>query len=396
MKFEIDRLAMLAAAKSAAKIAPSDSPIEALNGILVESNDDTSEVFLTATNHEVSIQYKIRASVIETGVMLIDARLLADMLSLLAGEFVSFSADKPQLMTVMGGKCRYDINCLPAGHYPRPTIPFPEETVSITGICSLAKRTVFAVSKDDHKPALQCVNVKLKRNAVHAEACDGMRMMLTKDVAGSPEERELLLPGKSLKLLADVSEDSDVYEVGEIGSDIVFVRGDMMFVMRKLVAGEYINTASALKGVKPAYSAVVDTHLMREALDLISVGFSEDNAVPVNLALSDDGVVLKRYGDYSQADSLAPAIVSVNTPDSGFYYNVTNLMKLFGVIGGRVKLEIDAKGTLLVKTQSEVYLQLPQRAPEKRVKNEGETKGSGAGKPKNVKKSKAKVKTEAA
>ena len=101
MRIEIDRLEMLAAAKKAARVAPSaSSPIEALNGILIESSDDKGEVYLTATNHEQSIQMKLKASVSGNGAALIKPRLLVGMLSLLDGEFVALSADKPEAATV--------------------------------------------------------------------------------------------------------------------------------------------------------------------------------------------------------------------------------------------------------------------------------------------------------
>jgi DNA polymerase III sliding clamp (beta) subunit (PCNA family) len=123
-------------------------------------------------------------------------------------------------------------------------MPFPEETVSLTGICSLAKRTTFAVSRDESKPALQCVNIKLKNNSVQAAACDSIRMMLVKDSAGPTDEQEFLLPGRSLQMLASVSTDADVFEVSDLGKEVVFVRGDMMFVIRKMVTGDYIDTSA--------------------------------------------------------------------------------------------------------------------------------------------------------
>jgi len=61
MKFEINRLAILEAAKNAARVAPVGTPADVLNGILIESNEDSREVFLTATNHAASIQQKVIA-----------------------------------------------------------------------------------------------------------------------------------------------------------------------------------------------------------------------------------------------------------------------------------------------------------------------------------------------
>jgi len=273
MKFEVERLAMLAAAKNAARVAPSGPHSEVINGILLESNDDTREVYVTATNHEVSIQQKVMASVGESGSMLVNARMLVGMLTLLSGEFVTFSADKPEVIIVSGGRCVYSINCLSAAHYSKPVIPFPEETVTMTGICSLAKRTVFATGKDENKLALQCVNIKLRNNAVHATACDGVRLMMIKDSSGSPEEREFMLPGRSLQMLASISKDDDVFEVGDIDTSVVFVRGDMIFTIRKLSTGDYLDTNALLKNVKPIYTAVAEADKIKEALGIYSGWF---------------------------------------------------------------------------------------------------------------------------
>jgi len=378
MKIEINRQVMLEAARTVARVAPTNSPVEALNGILVEGDSETGEVFLTATNYEVSIQQKVHASVEESGTILVDARLLAGMMSALKGDLVSLSADKPQLLTVIGGKCTYKIKCLPSRSYPKPVMPFPDESVLMTGICSLAKRTTFAASKDTNKPALQCVQVKLKNNAVHAAACDSMRMMLIKDVSDTTAEQEFLLPGRALHLLASISSDDDVFEVSDIGNEIVFVRGDMIFSIHKLVAGDYMDTNAVVKSLKPVYSAVADSTRLKEGLDLISVGAisasSSGSKEPLNLVLSSDSrpngeIILRCNSSYADASIAVPAVVpkGKETPNGGFFYNISALTRLLQVIKGKIKIEIDAKGFILVKTRNEVYFQAPIRP---RVKSE--------------------------
>ena len=201
MKFEINRLVMLEAAKNAARVAPAGSPVEALNGILIEANENNGNVLLNATNHEVSIQQKLTASVEISGTMLMPARILANILTLLPGEFVTFEAGGANSLIIKGGKCIYVINCMPAKNYPKPVMPFPEETATLSDVCSLAGRTAFAIAKDNSKPVLQCVKVNFKNNAVHATACDGFRIMLAKSGADEQRSREFLLPGRSLQML---------------------------------------------------------------------------------------------------------------------------------------------------------------------------------------------------
>jgi DNA polymerase III sliding clamp (beta) subunit (PCNA family) len=376
MRFEINRLLMLEAAKSAAKVAPTNATSDVLNGVLVEGNEDTGEVFLTATNHKVSIQHKVRASVGESGIMLVNSRLLVGMMSKLEGEYVSLASDAPNLLKVTGGRCKYEIFCHSPESYPKPVMPFPEESVIMTGICSLAKRTTYFVSTDNSKPALQCVQVKFKNNAVLAAATDGMKMMLAKGSAEPTGDREFLLPGHSLQTLASVSSDSDVFEVGDIGQEVVFVRGDMIFTIRKLVTDNFIDTNKIINNLKPAYSAMVEASKMEEALALIEIGtLAGSIRVPANLVFAKGEIILSCENDSSEVKSVVPANISHDTPDTGFFYDASAMLKLFQIVGGKVKLEIDARGFMLIKTRNEAYFQSPLRESRKSVKEPG-TDGS--------------------
>ena len=361
MNFEVNRLVMLAAAKTITKVAPANSPIRELLGVLMESNSDTGEVFLTSTNHEVSIQQKLMASVNKKGVMLLDPRMLADMMAKLDGDFVSISSEKPHVLKVQGGRCTFLINCMSPVGYPKPIMPFPEQSVIMTGICSLAKRTTFVVSSDEKKLALQCVQVKLKNNAVQASASDGIgRVLMVRDESDLTDEREFLLPGRSLKTLASISEDTDVFEVSDMGNEVVFVRGDMIFTIRKMITGDFIDTNLLLKSFKPAYIAVADSGELKEAVNIVAVGAASGNSLePVNINLTDGEIIVCYEGDSSAGGSRVKAKISKNTPTTGFFYNINALVKLFQITTGKVRLELCDRGIMLVKNSSMIYLQSP-------------------------------------
>jgi DNA polymerase III sliding clamp (beta) subunit (PCNA family) len=297
------------------------------------------------------------------------------MISKLAGEFVALTADRPGIVNVTGGTCEYEIACLPLKNYPKPAMPFPDDCILMTNICSLAKRTTFAVGQDEHKLAMQCVNVKLKNDAVHAAACDGNRIMMIKDTADPGDEREFLIPGRALQMLASLSSDSDVFEVGDVGSEIIFLRGDMIFTARTLAVAKYIDTNRLMKSMKPAYAAVAEAEKLKEALSVVSVAASAGKAIqPINLVLSDGEIALKCSNEYGSSNMAVPANVSSTTPGTGFYYNVSYLQSLFQVMSGKVKLEIDAKGFMVIKTRSEVYFQGPVRPPSETAKSAKEAK----------------------
>jgi len=354
MEFTADRLDLLELAKKAARLANENSPVEALKGICLESDEDAGEVSMIATNYEAAIFLKEKAAVSRSGKLVINAKLLTGMLTLLNGEQVTLAADNNKIK-VSSERATYTVAYLPGEHYPKPVMPFPDETVRLSGICGLAKKTVFAVSKDNGKPALQCVCLKVKHNCAHAAACDGARMILVKSETESAGVQEFLLPAQSFRLLASISTDEDVYNAGVVGNEAVFIKRNLLFAI-KLQTGVYIDTNVIVQSVKPQYKAVTKAGSMFSALELMSVG---PGAAPVNLLFTDDAVRMTRAGESGSSVIEAQAKISGDMPESGFFYNTDYLLKLFHILTGTVKIEIDSKGMMLVRAKNEIYVQAP-------------------------------------
>ena len=83
----------------------------------------------------------------------------------------------------------------------------------------------------------------------------------------------------------------------------------------------------------------------------------------MNLILSNGQINLACNGERGAVHYSVTANVSVKTPGTGFYYSTAKLNKLFQIIDGKVKLELDSRGMLLLKTKNEVYLQAPMAKP---------------------------------
>ena len=80
MNITINRMEMLDTARRMASIAPADSPLEVLRGVLLEADADSGKVALTATNVELSLMERLSCTVAESGTFAIDAQLLTDMM----------------------------------------------------------------------------------------------------------------------------------------------------------------------------------------------------------------------------------------------------------------------------------------------------------------------------
>ena len=88
MLITINRAELLAAVRRASFIAPSDSPLEVLKGVLLETDGTSGMLTVTSTNLEVSLVERLPCTVHEDGALVFTAKTLAEMLQRLPEETV--------------------------------------------------------------------------------------------------------------------------------------------------------------------------------------------------------------------------------------------------------------------------------------------------------------------
>lgn len=197
MKFEMEQSSLAEMAGKVKKIASDSLPAEILRGVYLECDEEAQEISMIATDASMSVFLKEAAKVRESGRIVINARLLFDIISHAPGNTVSFQADyKRSAVEIRSGQSAYNILFLSAEDYPKPDMPFPEDTVRISGICGLAAKIAFAVNEDSPNKALACVCLHTRKNRVQAAASNGSCVMLTKQDAEAGEEKQFLLPKK--------------------------------------------------------------------------------------------------------------------------------------------------------------------------------------------------------
>lgn len=154
MRVHANRDSALVLAAQASKAVPKITTIPELKGIHMEADARLAMLTMTATNQEVSIRASMPAAVEESGSAVIPADLLPDILKRLPGDQVSFSTVGPGIIHIGSGYAEYRLNILDAAKYPLPEVPFLEDTIPVSGICSLARQTLFAAAAGDQQNIL--------------------------------------------------------------------------------------------------------------------------------------------------------------------------------------------------------------------------------------------------
>ncbi len=182
MKITMNRAELLCAVQKAAAIASEDAPLEPLKGVLLEADAVAGTLTLTATNIETSLEQKLACTVGEDDALVMNAKLLAGMLGLMSGETAQLlRRPGTRVLTLRSGETIYSWSIGERGEFPKIELPFPEDTVKLSGIPSMARQTMFATSEDKDKPLMRCVNLMFTREGLKGVGYNGRCLVAAKD-----------------------------------------------------------------------------------------------------------------------------------------------------------------------------------------------------------------------
>lgn len=362
MRVTINRTELLNAAKRAAAIAPGSSPIKEMTCVLLEADNAYGKLTVTSTNMETSLEQKLRCISQDNDVLAVNARLLAAMLEKLPGDTVELCRKgSDPVFRLSGGDAEYTVSVFERGSYPKPEIPFPEDTVKVSGIPALARRTVFAASTDGkaERPLLKCVNLTFTKDGLRAAGSDGTCIVTASGDSKSAGDASLLLPALSLDKLARMCSDEDEFRVGTTGKTVAFLREDFIYSVR-LMEGEYIDTERLTASVQPQFQVLTDVPELRKALESV-IPFDPDGKA----GLIFDGQRLTFQCRSKLGSSVVPVgVIPLRGIARGEHWFLSSKLEAcFRALSGSVKLGVAAGGMLTLETEDALYLQTATRAP---------------------------------
>lgn len=311
MNVTINRAEMLCAIKRASAIAPADSPLDVLRGVLLEADAAAGKLTVTSTNLEAALEEKLPCTVQEDGALVFGAKMLAEMLSRLPQDTVQLCrAENQGRMTLRSGDACYEVDVWERGAFPKPDLPFPEDTVKLSGIPAMAQHTVFATAQDNSKPLLKCVNLMFTSTGLRAAGSNGNCIVTARGDNQSTGDVSLLIPAASLGKLSNMCQDKDEFRVGTTGKSIVFFRENFLFSAR-LMEGGYIDTDQLVGSIRNAFTVLTDIHDMRATLSsVLSIGTGNR----VKLSFQDQRLVFQCAGDCVSASAPIEVIALTGAP----------------------------------------------------------------------------------
>ncbi len=352
MNVVMNRMELLSAAKRAANIAPAESPLDVLRGVLLET--DAAAMTLTATNMEVALEQKAPCESKDSDALVINARLLAEVVEKLDGERVTLCRQgERKNLTIKGGEATFNLNVWEKGSFPKVEIPFPEDTVKVTGIPSMAKRTVFAVDPKNDQPLLKSVNLMFTQTGLRSVGSDGNCIVSAKGDDKSTGDISLLLPATSLTRLARLCTDKDEFQVGTTGKTIVFLRENFAYSAR-LMEGSYIDSTRLFESLVNTFTVLTDVLDLRKTL---LAATAIDQSGKVKFSFEGNELVMTTTGEGGDGFSSLEIIPLTGTPQGVYWYQANKLSACLASLTGTVTLGVAQGGMLTLSTEDAFYMQ---------------------------------------
>lgn len=359
MLVHINRKELLSIAVQVAKAVPKGETVQELAGIHLEANERQGLVTLTATNHEVAIRSSLYASVERGGSAVIKAPLLCGILEKLPENMVDLECIDGGRMTAQSGPTDYCVSVLPGEKYPMPELPFPEDTVPITGIRTLCRRVAFAVSDDKTKPVFTCVKLSLGSDGLRAVGCNGACMT---EAHGDPDCKgriSLLIPVTSLQMLASIARDTDVYEMGITGKTVVFWDGTLLFSAR-LVEGAFLDENKVFGALKPPYVVQIQAEELALSVEAVSAVAFETGRMEIGF--QPHGLLLRCVTPFGSSAVPVPAAVA-SAPPQPLYFDFKKLLDGLRVLRGTIELSFSREGHMLIEAEGYRFMLMGMRPP---------------------------------
>jgi DNA polymerase III subunit beta len=215
-----------------------------LSHVLIAASDN--RLTLSATNLEIGITCSIGAKVEDGGAVTIPAKLLSDLITSLPNDAITLTLDeRTQTIHVACARSEANIKGIEADEFPR--IPHIDDDATTTMPADLLRTVIdqvaFAAAKDDTRPVMAGVLMKLTGAEATFTATDGFRLALKTIELPEPVHRpaEVIIPARALIALGQVLGDRDEpvsITIPPTGTQVLF-RCDTIELVSRVIDGTY-------------------------------------------------------------------------------------------------------------------------------------------------------------
>jgi len=271
MKFQADREVLGEAISFVVRLMSPKPQLPQLSGVMITAGNN--EVVLSIFDYEVSAKVSIAAAVDAPGKVLVQGRLLAEIVSKLPGATVSLALQESRLQ-LTSASSKFTLSSMSASDYPEtPAMPSATGTVAANDFSHAVSQVAVAASREEVTPVLTAVMITASAKELTMVATDRFRVAV-KNLPwnGKAVEKELLIPARVLQEIAKTfSHDGDLsIAFGEGEKEVVGFSAGNKSVSTATIKGKYPPVLQLFPSEITNF-AVINTHDLLDATKRVAL-----------------------------------------------------------------------------------------------------------------------------
>jgi len=301
MEVHVDRDAFLKGLQMVHNVVEPRQTLPILANVLLESEGDTLR--LTATDLEVGARVSVPAKVPSGGSITLSARKLLEIVKELPAATLSLKVQDNSWVALRCGGVSYKLVGLSAAEFPAVATGTAAAWITLDGklLRDMLAQTIFAVSHDESRYALNGVLFAVQDREIRIVATDGHRLALAvRPLASAGATVSGIVPRKAVQEIARIVGSGEDVQVA-ISENQFILQMPNVLLMARLIEGTFPNYEQVVPKAHP-HRIAVSRSALTSALRRVSV-LSEERTKPVKFTLSQGLLKLTAYSpDFGEAE----------------------------------------------------------------------------------------------
>jgi len=268
MKISVVKDNLLQAVSAISPVVPTKSTMPVLYNILLEADEeDGGSLRLLATDLDISLSYRIKATVAKAGSITIPARKLGEILRELPNAPVTVE-QVGERVKIVCEKSSFLLPSLPRSDYPQfPSKSFEGAfTVSNAVMRKTVSSTSYATGREDDRQILKGILWEISQEESSMASTNGHRLakMVCREGTGVSEPLSVVVPPKALEMVEKLCSQEGRVQVVVSENHLGIREGDTV-IFSRLIEGNYPNYEQVI----PYHNnriAIIETEKFSEAL----------------------------------------------------------------------------------------------------------------------------------
>lgn len=285
------------------KAIPGKTTMPILECILIDASANT--IKFTANDMELGIETTVDGTIIEKGIVAIDAKIFSDIIRKLPDNDVTIETDEKLTTTITCEKAKFSISGQSGEDFSY--LPYVEKNESIVvsqfTLKEIIRQTIFSIAANENNKMMTGELFEVNGNILRVVSLDGHRISIRKiELKEEYPYIKVVVPGKTLIEISKIlsGETEDEVNIFFTKNHIVFEFDDTTVVSR-LIEGEYFRIDQMLSS---DYETKVQIN-KREFIDCIdraTLMVKESDKKPIIISISDGTMELKIQSQIGSMD----------------------------------------------------------------------------------------------